>query len=202
MFNLIRKDIIIHKFTFMILIPVLLVYLMMDISSVWLGFIISIAIIMTTFAADEKSSINKFLNALPYTRKEIVSSKYIGAIVYLLLVISVIVITNYLINQQLPDWKAFLIVTGLVMLLVSLIFPFSYKYSSKYLQFVAIGLFILYLFVLKFVVPNLHDQIRMITARILQFSDTQIVAGIGVVICILYLGSWILSVKIYGKKVF
>lgn len=180
-----------------------IVALMFVDSSVMLnGIVFTFAIIMHIFSADETKPIQMLLSSLPYTRREIVSSKYIGAIVYLLLVISVIVITNYLINQQLPDWKAFLIVTGLVMLLVSLIFPFSYKYSSKYLQFVAIGLFILYLFVLKFVVPNLHDQIRMITARILQFSDTQIVAGIGVVICILYLGSWILSVKIYGKKVF
>ena len=191
-----------HKYMLLIMLLGIVALMFVDSSVMLNGIVFTFAIIMHIFSADETKPIQMLLSSLPYTRREIVSSKYIGAIVYLLLVISVIVITNYLINQQLPDWKAFLIVTGLVMLLVSLIFPFSYKYSSKYLQFVAIGLFILYLFVLKFVVPNLHDQIRMITARILQFSDTQIVAGIGVVICILYLGSWILSVKIYGKKVF
>ena len=202
MVNLIKKDFIVHKYMLLIMLLGIVALMFVDSSVMLNGIVFTFAIIMHIFSADETKPIQMLLSSLPYTRREIVSSKYIGAIVYLLLVISVIVITNYLINQQLPDWKAFLIVTGLVMLLVSLIFPFSYKYSSKYLQFVAIGLFILYLFVLKFVVPNLHDQIRMITARILQFSDTQIVAGIGVVICILYLGSWILSVKIYGKKVF
>ena len=177
-------------------------YMFVTTSVMLVGVIFTFAIVMSIFATDEKKSIQMLLSSLPYTRREVVTSKYIAAIVYLLLVISVIVMSNYLINQQQPNWKAFLIVVGIVMLLVSFSFPFSYKFSSKYLQFAAIGLFMLYLFVLKFSVPNLHDEIRSITAKLLQFNDTQIVVGIGAVFCILYLLSWMLSVKIYEKKVF
>lgn len=177
-------------------------YMFVDTSAMLNGIIFTFAIVMHIFSADEKKSIQMLLSSLPYTRREVVTSKYIAAIVYLLLVISVIIMSNYLINQQQPNWKALLIVVGIVMLLVSFSFPFSYKFSSKYLQFAVIGLFMLYLFVLKFLVPNLHDEIRSITAKLLQFNDNQIVVGIGTVFCILYLLSWMLSVKIYEKKVF
>lgn len=202
MVNLIKKDFIIHKNMLLIMLLGIVAYMFVDTSAMLNGIIFTFAIVMHIFSADETKPIQMLLSSLPYTRKEVVTSKYIAAIVYLLLVIGVIVITNYLINQQLPDWKAFLIVIGIVMLLVSFIFPFSYKFSSKFLLFAGIGVFVVYLFVLNFLIPNLHDEIRSMTAKLLQFNDIQIMFGVGVALCILYLLSWLVSVKIYEKKVF
>ena len=87
MLNLIRKDIVLQKGTLLILLPALFFYLLVGKSDIWVGVIFCIAIIMQSFALDEKSSTNLFLNSLPYTRKEIVSSKYIVAIAFTLLVV-------------------------------------------------------------------------------------------------------------------
>jgi len=85
MFNLIRKDIVLQKITLLIMLPLLVVYLFLENSSVWGGIIFSIAIIMNAYNIDEKSSIHMLLNSLPYTRNEIVSSKYIGAFIFMVL---------------------------------------------------------------------------------------------------------------------
>ena len=61
---------------------VLCVYLMLDISPIWVGVVFSIVISMYAFSIDEKSSIHMLLNSLPYTRKEIVSSKYIVVVLF------------------------------------------------------------------------------------------------------------------------
>ena len=212
MFNLIRKDIIIHKFTFMILIPVLLVYLMMDISSVWLGFIISIAIIMTTFAADEKSSINKFLNALPYTRKEIVSSKYISALVLTFIVVFGIFIGTFTMHKEIIDWKEMMLVISLVLIFVSFAFPFSYKFKSQYLMTGSAIIFVALMVIGNVIIPkvipmlddtmNLEEKVNGLIQKILSLQDAQLYGLIAIVIVVLYACSWLLSIRIYSKKVF
>ena len=101
MLNLIRKDIVLQKGTLLILLPVLFLYLLVGKSDIWVGVIFCIAIIMQSFALDEKSSTNLFLNSLPYTRKEIVSSKYIAAIAFTLLVVLTIVVGNLILHGEL-----------------------------------------------------------------------------------------------------
>lgn len=212
MFNLIRKDIIIHKFTLMILIPVLLVYLMMDISSVWLGFLISIAIIMTTFAADEKSSINKFLNALPYTRKEIVSSKYIGALIFTFIVVCSIFIGTFIIHREILDWEEMMLVVSLILIFVSFAFPFSYKFKSQYLMtgsaIIFVALMVIFNFIIPKVVPmledkmNLEEKVHLLIQKLFSLQDMQLYGLIAIVIIVLYGCSWLLSIRIYSKKVF
>ena len=195
MFNLIRKDIIIHKFTFMILIPVLLVYLMMDISSVWLGFIISIAIIMTTFAADEKSSINKFLNALPYTRKEIVSSKYISALVLTFIVVFGIFIGTFTMHKEIIDWKEMMLVISLVLIFVSFAFPFSYKFKSQYLMTGSAIIFVALMVIVNFIIPkvvpmledtmDLEEKVHWLVQKLISLQDVQLYGLIAIVIIVL-----------------
>ena len=212
MFNLIRKDIIIHKFTFMILIPVLLVYLMMDISSVWLGFIISIAIIMTTFAADEKSSINKFLNALPYTRKEIVSSKYISALVLTFIVVFGIFIGTFTMHKEIIDWREMVLVMSLVLIFVSFAFPFSYKFKSQYLMTGSAIIFVALMVIVNFIIPkvvpmledtmDLEEKVHWLVQKLISLQDVQLYGLIAIVIIVLYACSWLLSIRIYSKKVF
>ncbi|RCK09630.1 hypothetical protein DT075_35620 [Bacillus licheniformis] len=73
----------------------LCVYLMLDISPIWVGVVFSIVISMYAFSIDEKSSIHMLLNSLPYTRKEIVSSKYIVVVLF----------TSMVAENQLMDLK-------------------------------------------------------------------------------------------------
>ena len=64
------------------MLPLLFVSLFLSTSAIWFGFIFCFAIIMQSFSMDEKASIHLLLNSLPYTRKEIVSSKYIKCMYY------------------------------------------------------------------------------------------------------------------------
>ena len=88
---------------------------------------------MNAYATDEKSSIHMLLNSLPYTRKEIVSSKYIGAIIFTGMVVFTIFIGNLIIHQEITMWKDILLIVSFVMIAISLMFPFSYKFKSQYM---------------------------------------------------------------------
>ncbi len=202
MFNLIRKDIVLQKTTLIIMLPVLVVYLLLGISSIWIGIVFSIVIIMNAYKMDEKSSTNMLLNSLPYTRKEIVSSKYIGAFVFTCLVVFIIFIGNLIIHQEITIWKDILFIVSLVMVAISLILPFLYKFKSRYMGIASLVLFGVYMVVINFFIPNLNDKIGEFVQTLLTLQTAQIYLFIALSVMSLYACSWMLSVRIYERKVF
>lgn len=202
MFNLIRKDILLQKATLIGLLLILVVYLFLDISSIWVGIVFSMIIITNTYKMDEKSSIHMLLNSLPYTRKEIVSSKYIGTFIFTGLVIFTIFIGNLVIHQEIMMWKEILLIVSFVMVAISLIFPFSYKFKSQYMLIATIVLVAVYLVTITLLIPNLHDVIRNLVEIFLTLQGSQLYLIIALSVTALYACSWLLSMRIYGKKVF
>lgn len=202
MFNLIRKDIILLKTTLMILLPALFVYLTLGSSSIWVGVLFSIAIIMSAFAVDEKSSSNTLLNSLPYTRKEIVSSKYIGAFIFTFLVVFTIFIGNLIVHREITVWKDLLFIISLVMVSTSLFLPFSYKFKSQYLLIGNLVLFAFYMVIQNYVVQNLNDKIKDFMHTLLALENVQFYLIVVFSVITLYVCSWLLSIRIYSKKVF
>ncbi|MFF5994541.1 ABC-2 transporter permease [Lysinibacillus sp. KU-BSD001] len=213
MFNLIRKDILVQKTSLMILVPILIAYLMVnDVSSVWLGVIFSTSIIMNAFILDEKSSINNLLNSLPYTRKEIVSSKYMGALIFTFIIVFALFIGNLIIHQEMTDWKEALLVVSVVLMMVSFSFPFSYKYTSKFLVTGALILVVALMVIIKFILPrfgsiiedkmNVNEKVEWFTQTLFSLQDGQLYAFIVAIVVILYVCSWLLSIRIYSKKAF
>lgn len=202
MFNLIRKDIVLQKSTLLILLPALLVYLLLNTSSIWVGIVFSVVIIMNAFANDEKTSIHMLLNSLPYTRKEIVSSKYIGAFIFMSMVVCIIFIGNLLIHQEITAWKDILFMVSLVMVAISLFFPFSYKFKSQYMFIASVVFFAIYLVVVNFFIPNLNDIMREFVQVLLTVQTAQLYLFIALAVLMLYACSWLLSIRIYERKVF
>ncbi|MBE1554681.1 ABC-2 transporter permease [Sporosarcina limicola] len=202
MFNLIRKDFVLQKTTLMIMIPVLVVYLFLGTSSIWIGIVFSIVITINAYTIDEKSSINMLLNSLPYTRKEIVSSKYIGAFIFTCLVVFIIFIGNLIIHQEITIWKDILLIVSLVMVAISFIFPFLYKFKSQYMLTSSLVLFAIYLVVITLFIPNLNDKIEEFVQMLLTLQTAQYYLFIALLVMALYACSWLLSIRIYGKKVF
>ena len=202
MVNLLIKDFFIHKIMLLCMLAGIFLYMLLDVSVMLVGILFTLAIVMHIFTSDEKKSIQMLLSSLPYTRREIVSSRYLSAIIYALLVIGAVAISDYAVNQQIPDWKQFLFVAGVAMLAFSFYFPFSYRFASKYLLIALIGTFLIYLFLMRFLVPNLNDLTRSMTTKILELHDMQLWLGAGALLIILYLLSWKISVRIYEKKVF
>lgn len=202
MFNLIRKDLVLQKSTLLILLPALVVYLLIKTSSVWDGIVFSIAIIMNAFANDEKTSIHTLLNSLPYTRKEIVGSKYIGAFIFTGIVVFTIFIGNLIIHKEITLWKDILLMVSLVFVAISLIFPFSYKFKSQYLFIATIVLFVVYMVVINFFILNLNDKIRAFVQMLLTVQSIQFYWIMALSVMALYACSWLLSIRIYERKVF
>lgn len=202
MLQLIRKDIILQKYTLLVMLPILLLYLTLNYSVVWIGIIFCIAIIMQSFSVDEKSTSHMLLNALPYTREEIVNSKYIGAGVFTFLILLIIFLGNLIINKEIIQWKQLFLIMSIVALFVSFAFPFSYLFKSQYLLFGGIALFVLYIVTVSKFIPDLNDRIRKVVGIVLSFEQSLVYVGGLVLVGLLYLFSWMISISIYKRKVF
>lgn len=202
MFNLVRKDIVLQRKTLLIILAILLVYLLLGISSIWIGFVFCIAIIMSVFSSDEKTTIHVLLNSLPYTRKEIVSSKYIGVFVFTFIIIFAIYIGNLIIHRELTPWRELLFIFSLVMIFTSLAFPFSYKFKSQYLLVASLALFAIYMIIVNIFIKNLNDRIREFVGVLLHLQSYQLYFLIGFSVIAIYVCSWLLSIRIYNNKVF
>ncbi|MEH7122682.1 ABC-2 transporter permease [Bacillus sp. JJ1773] len=202
MFNLIRKDIILQKNTLLILLPILLIYLFLSTSTIWVGIIFCIAIIMQSFPMDEKSSSHLLLNSLPYTRKEIVSSKYIGACVFTFLTLVTIFIGHFVIHREIIQWEQLLFITSIVTVFISFAFPFSYLFKSQYLMIASIVVFALYLIIVNSFIPDINDRLREVIQWVLSFDNSLLYLGVILSVVLLYIFSWMLSIRIYSRKVF
>lgn len=202
MYNLIKKDIKMQKMSSLFLLPVLLFYLFLNTPSIWIGVIFCIALIMNAFANDEKSNIHILLNSLPYTRKEIVSSKYISTFIFIFMVLITLFFGNLIIYKELLDWKSSFFIISSVMVFTSFSLPFSYKFKSQYLFIATIVAGAVYLFIFRVFFYNLHGQIAELVHTILTLENTLFYLLMIVATVILYVLSWLLSIRIYSKKVF
>jgi len=202
MWNLIRKDIALQKKTLMILLLPLFAYLFLGSSTIWIGVLFCIALIMQGFSMDEKSSSNLLFNSLPYTRKEIVSSKYIGACVFIFLVLATIFIGNLIIHKEMIQLEQLLFTMSIVMLFISFAFPFSYLLTSQYLMIAFAVLFVLYFIIVNMFIPNLNDRIRELVHTVLSLDNSLFYLIVVVSVLLIYILSWMLSSRIYSRKVF
>ena len=202
MYNLIRKDIILQKYSLMVLLPLLLIILSLEVSYIWPGFIFSISIIMNVFTTDEKSPINTLLVSLPYTRSEIVSSKYIGVIIFTIMIVLTIFIGNLIINKELTSWKEILFIISSVMVVTSFMFPFSYQFKSQYLMIGTIVLFVAYLVMINTIFLNINDVMRSSVAKLLAMETLPFFAVTITLTLVLFVSSWLLSLHIFRRKAF
>ncbi|WAA12461.1 ABC-2 transporter permease [Fervidibacillus halotolerans] len=201
MLDLIRKDMILQKKTLPFMLLFLFIYLFVNVSTSWVAIVFCIVIIMNAFETDETSSANLLLNSLPYTRKEIVSSKYIGALFFIFLTLLPIFIGNWMIHGEIMHWKVLLFITSIVMGFISFAFPFSYLFKSKYLLIGSGAVFVIYMVTLRFI-PDLNDRVREVVQTVLSLDNSLFYFTIILSVALLYVLSWILSIRIYSRKVF
>src|SRR5690625_1274294 len=186
----------------MSMIHILLIFIYVSIYVILYAIIYVIIFTMDFFTKDESPSTNLVANALPFSRKEIVSSKYIGALIYIFLVLITIFIGNVIMYQELIQWEQILLIMGIVLTFISFAFPFSYLFKSQYLLIASGVLFVLYLIVINTFVPNLNDIIREITQFALSMEYYQLYLLVFLAIVVLYIFSWMLSIRIYSRKIF
>lgn len=205
MLNLIWKDLLIQKRQIPLYVAIIaFCFWMGDVPLWWVAYITSISFIMNAFYYDEKDNINILLNSLPYTRRQIVISKYIGAIVFTALFIGVIMAGDFIINGMKLSFtgKEILYTFGLVMACLSIIFPFFYKFKQQYLMIGAVILFIVGVFASKITIQMFSKQFEELVSWLANLPQLQLYSFTALVILLLYGGSWLLSLRLYEKKVF
>ena len=202
MYQLVKKDLIIHKKMLMGMFLVLLIYMYIDIPIIFLGLLFSMTLTLNLFSTDEKRHAQMLLSSLPFTRKEIVSSKYISAILFILLIVLAITGGSLLFQQVLPNGFHLLMIAIGSLFVVSFMYPVAYKFTSKYVNITFFTCFGLYLAIIMFFIPNLNDQIRETFTKIMSLGESQLILYAGLTLVITYILSWLLSIRIYEKKVF
>lgn len=202
MVNLIKKDFIVHKKALLGMALGIIAYMMLNVNAMWVTVVFAIVIVAHIFSYDEKKPIQLLLSSLPYTRREVVSSKYISALMYVLLVLAVTLVSDYVINRQLPDWKQVFMIAGIVITFVSIYFPFSYKFKSNYLMIGTIVLGFIYMLIINLLGSDIRNEMRELSADFSELSDVRLLIGISVILIVLYFISWMLSIRIYEKKIF
>lgn len=203
MLNLMKKDLIIQKTQLMVFIPLILVFVNFadNFSPIFILILTSIFIPMNAFMYDEQAESNILLNSLPYTRKEIVASRYVGGIVYLILTMGVVAGVMYFFDFSFGI-RDIVIAAILSLIIFGLAFPFFYIIKPGYIGIVAlVGIIvsaIIYQPVLDFLSENLTSLIDFVTS----FSTSTIYLGSAGIAIVLYLISWLVSQLIYQRKTF
>lgn len=204
MLQLIKKDITIHKFQWLMYFAMLLFFMLFDKDVIFIVAIISAIIIMNAFYADEQANGHKLWNALPFTRSEIVSARYLSLLVVTIISMSAVIIIELIMSGgwELSLWKQ---VAGSFVLMVmsgALCFPLFYRLTQKNVIFILIILYILLVIGGSYVFYYLYKYMldTLIIPQILN-NSLFFVLSVFLALC-LYLFSWRLSIKIYKSREF
>lgn len=202
MLHLVKKDFFIHKNIILAMLAVMIIYMLIDISPIFLGLLFAFTMSLHIFSSDEKIHTQVLLTSLPVTRKEIVSAKYIAAFLYNAIIIALLIAGSFIIDRNQPDWVLIGFVTITSLLIVAIVYPVCYKFESKYLMITfAIG-FALYLLAANLFIEDLNLFLGEMITKAMDFMQGERLLLICLIALVLYIVSWSVSVKIYEKKVF
>ncbi|PPA71068.1 ABC-2 transporter permease [Jeotgalibacillus proteolyticus] len=201
MFNLIRRDLILQKRQLLIFAPFVCFFIFMNSHPALIFLIASVFIPLNTYAYDEKAETNILLNSLPYTRKEIIASRYVGAVVYMVLSIGFSSLALFIFNKPFTVTDM-AIGSSLFLLFAALTFPLFYILKPGYISTVVIIGFIVTVILFQAAENFLAQHLTAITEFVTGLSTTTLYAGSAVAVLTLYAVSWIISSVIYFRKAF
>lgn len=201
MVNLIKRDLIVQKWQLLFFIPFILVFVIADIPPVLTFLVSSIFIPFNTLTYDERADTDILLNSLPYTRKEIIASRYLGAIVYSALSIGLVSFLLFLFQRSFTV-KDILIGVGMFLLFVAISFPiyFFVKHGNVTL-FLLIGFLVIAWLsgpIVSFIMKHFPEFVNYV----ISLSEFHMFLLGFVIVVIFYILSWIITAFIYERKVF
>lgn len=200
MFNLIRRDVILQKKQLILYIPAILFLIIMNGHPAFIFLFASIYVPMNTYIYDEKTETNVLLNSLPYTRNEIIASRYIGAIVYMILGTALTSIVLLIFNKSFSITDI-AISTSLFLLFVSLVFPMFYIFKPGYISPVVMFSFIFSAIFVPRIVSFSAEHLPSITEFLVNLSMPTVYIGVSLIVLAAYGTSWGLTTFIYQRKV-
>src|SRR5699024_1092736 len=201
MFNLIRRDVILQKKLLLTYIPFIALFIITDSHPALTFLVASIFIPFNSFYYDEKAETSILLNSLPYTRKEIIASRYLGAIIYMVLSIGVTSLALFVSNKSFTITDV-AIAGGLFLIFAAFTFPLFYIFKSDHIFSVVLISFILLAGIGPPIVMFLAEHLTVITDFIVSLSVPALYTGTAVVVMGLYVISWGITTIIYQRKAF
>ncbi|MEK5185339.1 ABC-2 transporter permease [Solibacillus sp. FSL R5-0449] len=201
MFNLIRRDVILQKKQLLLFVPFVIFFIFMEANPAMIFLVASILIPFNTYAYDEKVETNILLNSLPYTRSEIIASRYIGAVIYMVLAIGVTSLTLFVFNKPFT-LTHIAIGCSLFLVFASFTFPLFYLFKPGYIFPTVLISFLLLAAVGPSIVLFLAEQLTVIKDFIVNLSNPALYTGATIIVITIYVGSWLVTNSIYQRKAF
>ncbi|WP_128895236.1 ABC-2 transporter permease [Longirhabdus pacifica] len=194
MLNLIWREYILFKQSMLFFIPFILFltffYDGFHTAVIFLGG--SFAISFNSYAYDEKAETDILLNSLPYTRKEIIASRYLGGIVHMIVSIAFTSALLFIFNKPYTVTDIAISI-ALFLVFASLLFPLFHVIKKGYFLTVAVNSFLL------ITIPG--SKVRSFVANLVT-AVTEFTSGAMLAAMLIYAVSWGISVIIYERKEF
>src|SRR5699024_5301559 len=197
MINLIRRDLILQKKLLWLYIPFVLFFVLMASSPFLIFTLAALYIPFNAFAYDEKAESDKLLNSLPYTRLEIISARYLGALFYTLVSAVLVGILMFIFSKPFGVYD-FLFGGSLFLLMAALTFPLFQIFKQGNITSI-----ILMVFVVGTVVLGRGSEVLSNYVDINLLMNNEMIPFIfAAVVVIIYAISWLTTYRIYEKKDF
>ena len=180
-----------------------------------MGLIIAVLSVFFTINShyyDEKGKNNVLINSLPFSRKQIIASKYIGVLIFLFITTLIIwlirficqdIVSNSMMGGSITE---LLTSYAIAILFVSFYFPFFYRFPNRILLSGFSILVIMMVALGKTIVSRfgnvMSDFINDIQTFSSQFSTTGLYISAFVITILIFSSSWFLTLKIYENKDF
>ena len=204
MLNLIKKDILLQKNLGLVYLGLIILYLYIDISLVITIIMTCSLFVLHSHYYDEKDHSNMLLNSLPYSRKEIVTSKYLEALIVFIPVTIISIVSKLIFTGGDFEFSYTSLLIGLfgTMIFTAIYLPFFYKFTQQYIMIIGAALMGLAIALMpaitRFVTKHFSDQIN----TILNMSEIQLYTIFGGISIVLFALSWRLTISIYSKRTF
>jgi ABC-type transport system involved in multi-copper enzyme maturation permease subunit len=220
MFNLLRKDILVQKHTLWFALGYSIFVFFAFSNKTFSPFVyvmgavaVSYVLILSAVQSEYKNNSDLVLLSLPVKRQEVVASKYLAFLVFILLSLVTMGITGLIFMlsplpfpTRLINWQDAAITLVSVTLLVSIYLPVYYKMGGKWLQVINIVLFMLVFFAPSTLASYMHshrqDQwVQWLVQMVGHNPHITSLLGIAFV-AVLMLISYLISVHIYANQDF
>jgi ABC-2 type transport system permease protein len=211
MYNLIAKEFRLQKKFFVFYLVLICLWLVAEYSFVAVIVMTGYMYVLNAYTLDSTANSNhgdKLMNSLPYTRQQIVLSKYVAPLIVTVITIIYTMIVQVLINKSIPGYSAELgtkkdiwIGIIIVLLLITVLLPIFYFFRNGYvlgiIAFVMLPILILW---------SKIDEWLKISASIYeistQFSIEETIAYTSIFAVAISIASYMLTVKIYQRMDF
>lgn len=202
MFNLIRRDVILQKWQIILFIPIIMFFIIFGSHDPAFIFVLASGFIpFNTFYYDEKTESNILLNSLPYTRSEIIASRYLSAIIYMTLSIGIASLGMYVFNKPFTTGDIAL-GAGLFLVFAALTFPLFQILKPGYITTVVMIAFIVLSVLSGYIVTFINNHLTALMNFIASLSVPALYTGAAVVVMTIYAISWGVTTVIYERKAF